>query len=91
MCVCGCRKVPKKPFRAVELERAQASGVRVTVMNHTEHILNLPRVRGTCVELLSLPFLLEREREGWRDEEGESDLLMKKKKKNYKYDCVLCT
>lgn len=55
-CVCGCRKVPKKPFRAVELERAQASGVRVTVMNHIEHILNLPRVRGTCVELLSLPF-----------------------------------
>lgn len=37
------------------MERAQASGVHVTVMNHVEHILNLPHVRGTCVELHTLP------------------------------------
>ena len=37
------------------MERAQASGVRVTVMNHIEHILNLPHVRGTCVELHPFP------------------------------------
>ncbi len=37
------------------MERAQASGVHVTVMNHTEHILNLPHVRGTCVELHPFP------------------------------------
>lgn len=33
------------------MEQAQASGVRVTVMNHIERILNLPHVSGTCVGL----------------------------------------
>lgn len=37
------------------MEQAQASGVCVTVMNHIEHILNLPHVRGACVELHPLP------------------------------------
>lgn len=37
------------------MEQAQASGVRVTVMNHIEHILNLPHVSGTCVGLHPFP------------------------------------
>lgn len=37
------------------MEQAQASGVRVTVMNHIERILNLPHVSGTCVGLRPPP------------------------------------